>query len=72
MRVLFQQFCCLLLWWVLMAQARYRNISKGCEENFPQGKGLHNWPKSGKVVVIYKTGKLILSKKSLKKIPEKG
>ena len=46
-------------------------MGKGCEEIFQQGKDLHNSQKLGKVVVIYKTDKLILFKKSLKKVPEK-
>ena len=54
-----------------MAQTQCRNMSKGCEGIFPQGKELHNSQKLGKVVVIYKTDKLILFKKSLKKVPEK-
>ena len=67
----FQQSYCLFLWWVLMAQTQYRNMDKGCKEVLPQGKGLHNSRKLRKAVAIYKTGKLILSKKSLKKVPEK-
>ena len=55
-----------------MAQIQYRDMGKGCEGIYPRGKGLHNSPKLRKVVAIYKTDKLILSKKSLKKAPEKG
>ena len=55
MRVLFQQFYCLSLWWLLMAQTQYQNMGKGCEGVFPQGKGLHNSRKLGKVVAIFKT-----------------
>ena len=68
----FQQSYCLFLWWVLMAQTQYRNIDKGCEEILPQGKGLHHSQKLRKTVVIYKTSKLILSNKYLKKVPEKN
>ena len=46
-------------------------MDKGCEGVLPQGKGLHNLRKL-QVVAIYKTDKLILSKKSLKKVLEKG
>ena len=49
-----------------MAQTQYRNIGKGCEGILPQGKGPRSSRKLGKVVVIYKTDKFILSKKSLK------
>ena len=72
MRLLFQPSCCLFLWWLLMAETEYQNVSKGCEGILPQGKYLHYSRKLWKVVVIYKTGKLILFKKSLKKVPEKG
>ena len=45
-------------------------MSKGCEGILPQGfrkkSILHNLQKLRKVVAIYKTEKLILSKKSLK------
>ena len=69
---LFQQYYCLFLWWVLMAQTRYRNMDKeGCEVTLPQGKGLRNSRKLRKAVAICKTAKLILSNKSLKKVPEK-
>ena len=44
-------------------------MGKGCEGIIPQGKGLHNSRKLRKVVAIYKTDKLILFKKSLKKVP---
>ena len=47
-------------------------MDKGCEGILAQGKGLGNSRKLKKVVAIYKTGKLILSKKFLKKVPEKG
>ena len=47
-------------------------MDKGCEGILVQGKGLDNSRKLRKVVAIYKTDKLILSKKSLKKVPEKG
>ena len=53
------------------AQTRYRNMGKGCEGIFPQGQGLHNSRKLRKVVAIYKTDKLILSKRSLKKVQKK-
>ena len=69
MRLLFQQSCC--LWWLLMAQTKYRNMGKGCEGILPQGKGLHNSRMLRKLVAIYKTHKLILSKKSLKKVQKK-
>ena len=72
MRLLFQQSYCLLLWCLLMAQTQYRNMSKGYEGMLPLDKGLHNSRKLRKVEAIYKTDKLILSKKSLKKVPEKG
>ena len=71
MHLLFQQSYCLFLRWLLIAQTQYRNMGKGCEGIFPQGKGLHNSQKLRKVEVIYKTDKLILFKKSLKKVPEK-
>ena len=67
----FQQSYCLFLWWVLMAQTQYRNMDKGCEGTLPQGKGLRNSRKLRKAVAICKTAKLILSNKSLKKVPEK-
>ena len=48
-------------------------MGKGCEGILPQGEGLNNSQKLiKKVVAIYKTGKLILSKKYLKKVQEKG
>ena len=71
MRLLFQQFYCLPLWWLQMAQAQYRNVGRGGKGIFPQGKGLHNTRKLRKQVAIYKTYKLILFKNSLKKVPEK-
>ena len=74
MRLLFQQSYCLLLWWLLMAQTQFWNMTKGCEGILPQGvrkeSSLHNSRKLRKVVAIYKTDQL-LSKKSLKKVPEK-
>ena len=54
-----------------MAQKQYRNMGKGCEGILPQGKGLHHSQKLKKAVMIYKTGKLILSNKYLKKVAEK-
>ena len=54
-----------------MAQKQYRDMDKGCEVIFPQGKGLHSSRKLRKAVAIYKTGKLIFSNKSLKRVPEK-
>ena len=54
-----------------MAQTRYRNMGKGCEGTLPQGKGLRNSRKLRKAAAICKTAKLILSNKSLKKVPEK-
>ena len=42
-------------------------MDQDCEGIFPQGKGLHNSRKLRKVVVIYKSDKLILYKKYLKK-----
>ena len=71
MRLLFQQSYCLFLRWILMAQTQCRNMGKGCEGIFRQGKDLRNSQKLGKVVVIYKTDMLILFKNSLKKVPEK-
>ena len=47
-------------------------MAKGCEGILPQGESLHNSRKLRKVVAIYKTGKLILSKKYLKEVSEKG
>ena len=67
----FQQSYCLFLWWVLMAQTQYRNMDKGCEGILPRGKGLQNSQKLRKEVAIYKSRKLIISIKSLKKVPEK-
>ena len=55
-----------------MAQTQYQNMGKGCEGVFPQGKGLHNSRKLGKVVAIFKTSSLILSKKVSEKVPGKG
>ena len=46
-------------------------MGKGCEGILPQGKGFHNARKLRKIVAIYKTDKIILSKKSLKKVPKK-
>ena len=43
---------------------------QGSEGILPKGKNLHNSRKLRKVVRIYKTDKLILSKWSLKKVPE--
>ena len=40
-------------------------MNEGCEGILPQGKGPHNSRNLRKLVAIYKTGKLILSKKSL-------
>ena len=54
-----------------MVQTQYRSMNKVCEEIFLQGKGLLNSRKLRKAVAIYKTGKLILSSRSLKKVPEK-
>ena len=54
-----------------MAQTRYRNMGKGCEGTFPQDKDLRNSRKLRKAIAICKTAKLILSNKSLKKVPEK-
>ena len=54
-----------------MAQTQYRNMGKGYGRIIPQGKGLHNSRKLRKAVEICKTPKLILSNKSLKKVPEK-
>ena len=48
-----------------MAQTQYRNMGKGYDGILPQGKGLYSSRKLRKVVAIYKTDKLILSKKSL-------
>ena len=47
-------------------------MDQDCEGIFPQGKGLHNSRKLRKVVAIYKSDKLILYKKYLKKVLEKG
>ena len=55
-----------------MAQAQYRIMGKDWKVIFLQGKSLHNSRKLRKVVAIYKTDKLILSKKVSKKVPEKG
>ena len=71
MQLLFQKSYCLFLWWVLMAQTQYRNMDKGCEGILPRGKGLQNSQKLRKEVAIYKSRKLIISIKSLKKVPEK-
>ena len=71
MGLLFQQSYCLFLWWVLMEQAWYQNMDKRSEGILPQGKCLQNSRKLRKAVAIYKAGKLILSNKSLKKVPEK-
>ena len=40
-------------------------MEKGYEGILPQGKGLHNSRKLRKVVEVYKTDKLLLSKKPL-------
>ena len=71
MRLLFQQSYCLFLWLLLLTQTQYRNMNKGCEGILPQGKSLGDSRKLRKIVTIYKTGKLILSKKSLKKYQKK-
>ena len=71
MWLIFLQSYCLFLWWVLMAQTQYRNMDKGCEGILPRGKGLQNSQKLRKEVAIYKSRKLIISIKSLKKVPEK-
>ena len=71
MWLLFQESYCVFLWWFLMAQTQYRNMDKSCEGILPKGKGLHNSRKLRKAVAIYKTGKLMLSSKSLKKVPGK-
>ena len=55
-----------------MAETQYRNMGTGCEGILLQGNSLHNSRKLRKVVAIYKTVKLIISKKYLKKVPEKG
>ena len=55
-----------------MAETQYRNMDTGCEGILPQGNSLHNSRKLRKVVAIYKTVQLIISKKNLKKVPEKG
>ena len=54
-----------------MAQTQYRNMDKGCEGILPRGKGLQNSQKLRKEVTIYRSRKLILSIKSLKKVPVK-
>ena len=72
MRLLFQQSYSFFLWWILMAETQYRNMDKGYEGILPQGDSLQNSGKLRKVVAIYKTVKLIISKKYLKKVPEKG
>ena len=54
-----------------MAQTQYRDMDKGREGIPPQVKGLYNSRKLRQVVAIYKTDKLMLSKKYLKKVPEK-
>ena len=48
----FQQFYCLFLWWVLMAQTQYWNMDKRCEGILRQGKGLYISRKLRKAVVI--------------------
>ena len=56
-----------------MAEIQYQNMRKGCKGILPQGESLQNLQVTkGTVVSIYKTDKLILSKNSLKKVPEKG
>ena len=55
-----------------MAETQYRNMDTGCEGILPQDNSLHNSRKLRKVVAIYKTVQLIISKKYLKKVPEKG
>ena len=72
MRLLFQQSYCLFLRWLLIAQTQYRNMGKGCEGIFPQGKGLHNSQKLKKAEVIYKINKLILSKSLWKKYQKRN
>ena len=54
-----------------MAQTQYQNMDKDCIRILPQGKGLHNSRKLRKTVAIDKTGKLIISNKSLKEVPGK-
>ena len=39
------------------------NMEKGCQEILLQSKDFHSSRKSSKVVAIYKTNKLVLSKK---------
>ena len=47
-------------------------MGQGCEGILPQGKGLHNSRKLRKLVAIYKTYKLILSKNSLYQKKDRG
>ena len=54
-----------------MTQTQYRNMDKSCEGILPQGNGLHNSRKLRKAVAVYKTGKLIISNRYLKKVPKK-
>ena len=63
-QLIFQQTYSLFLWWLLITQTDYQNIEKGCGI-LPQGKGFLNSRKLIKVVAVYKTDQLILSKKSL-------
>ena len=55
-----------------MAETQYWSMGKGCEGTLPEGESFHNSRKLRKVAAIYKTDKQILSKKSLKKVLEKG
>ena len=64
-QLLFQQNYSLLLGWLLIAQAQYQNWDKGCEEITRQGKDLCNTQKWRKVVAIWKSNKLVLSKKCI-------
>ena len=54
-----------------LEQTQYRNKGKGCEGILLQGKCLHNSRKLRKMVAIYKTYKLILSKKISEKSTRK-
>ena len=54
-----------------MVQAQYQNMDKDCKGIFPQGKGLHISRTLRKIGAIDKTGKLVISDKSLKKVPGK-
>ena len=65
MRLKFYQFYLLFLWWLLHSENTILKHGQSCKEILQKRKGLQSSRNLRKVVAIYKTDKLILSKKPL-------